>query len=304
MIYTVTLNPALDYIVDVPGFQEGTVNRSRGDIKYPGGKGINVSRVLKRLGTASTALGFIGGFTGDYIKDSLTKEGISTDFTAVEEDTRINVKLRGAEETEVNGVSPAVRDSDMKMLEDKLTQLTGQDEVVLAGSLPSVLPVDYYEQLMKTLKQQQVKVYLDTSGEPLKRALKGEPYFIKPNHKELGELYDVSIETAGDAVHYGRKLMEEQGIQHIIISMAGEGAVYLHSEGACRAVPPVREAVNSVGAGDSLVAGFIKAVQSFQKPEDILAYASAAGSATAFSEDFCTKDEVEKVQREIKVTTL
>ncbi|SFM08146.1 1-phosphofructokinase [Salibacterium qingdaonense] len=304
MIYTVTLNPALDYVVDVPGFQEGTVNRSERDIKYPGGKGINVSRVLKRLGVPSTALGFTGGFTGDYIKDMLQQEDISTDFTAVDGDTRINVKLRGSGETEVNGVSPEVRQSDRKAFEDKLKPLTAEDEVVIAGSLPASLPAGCYEELMNTLKNQHVRVYLDTSGEPLKKAVQAAPFFIKPNHNELGELYGVTIEKPEDAVYYGRKLMEEYGIEHVIISMAGAGAVYLHPHGACRAVPPKRKAVNSVGAGDSLTAGFIKALKVFQKPEDILAYASAAGSATAFSETFCTEEEVKQLQGEIDITTI
>ncbi|MGY4689178.1 1-phosphofructokinase [Salibacterium sp. K-3] len=304
MIYTVTLNPALDYVVDVPGFREGTVNRSREDIKYPGGKGINVSRVLYRLGMPNTALGFIGGFTGSYIKDVLKREGIHTDFTAVDGDTRINVKIRGDEETEVNGTSPAVTDQHTKALESGLEQLEEGDEVVLAGSLPAMLGSSYYRELLHTLKRQKVRVYLDTSGEPLKEALKAGPYFIKPNHNELGELYDVSIEQADDAAYYGRKLMEAYGIEHVIVSMAGEGAVYLHPEGACRAVPPKRKAVNSVGAGDSLVAGFIAGRKTFDSPEDILAFASAAGSATAFSETFCTKDEVEELQREIKVEPL
>ncbi|WP_026701346.1 1-phosphofructokinase [Salibacterium aidingense] len=304
MIYTLTLNPALDYVVDVPGFQEGTVNRSKEDIKYPGGKGINVSRVLHRLGCSSTALGFAGGFTGDYIEQILKQEKINTDFVSVEGDTRINVKIRGEEETEVNGVSPHISEKNCSALAAKLEKLQTGDQLVLAGSLPSALSDDFYQTLMAGMNEKNVRLYLDTSGAPLKAALQTQPYFTKPNHKELGELYETSISSVQEAVYYGKRLMEDYKVQHVVISMAGDGAVYLHAGGAYQALPPRRKAVNSVGAGDSLVAGFIAGEQQFHRPEEVLAFAVGAGSATAFSETFCTKEEVEQMQREVAIKIL
>lgn len=301
MIYTLTLNPALDYVVEVVDFSEGSINRTKNELKYPGGKGINVSRVLKRLGVSSTALGFIGGFTGDYIEKVLQQENIETDFVRVNGDTRINVKIRGGKETEVNGGSPSISEEDIRSLESRLALLDKEDQLVVAGSLPSMLPSDTYKRLMIRLKEKGTRVYLDTSGEALTKALEASPYFVKPNHLELAELYGVSsISSVEEAVQYGKKLLDDFDISHAVISMAGEGAVYLHGDDAYQAKPPARPAVNSVGAGDSLVAGFIAKHLLSNNPDEVLAFAVSAGSATAFSETFCTKDEVEQVNKEIK----
>ncbi|RSL32902.1 1-phosphofructokinase [Salibacterium salarium] len=304
MIYTVTLNPALDYVIEAPDFQTGTINRSKEDLKYPGGKGINVSRVLDRLGVTSKALGFAGGFTGDYIKQVLNEENITTDFVDVNGDTRINVKIRGEEETEINGTSPAISQENINHLLTKLEKLEENDQLVLAGSLPSMLPDDLYQTLMSGLKEKKVNVYLDTSGKPLKAALEAKPYFVKPNHNELGDLYHTTITSVEEAIRYGEKMMQDYEINHAVISMAGEGAIYLNEKGAYQAIPPKRPAVNSVGAGDSLVAGFVAKHLSSDNPEDVLTYAVATGSATAFSETFCTREEVEDVYSQVQTKTL
>ncbi|WP_158736541.1 1-phosphofructokinase [Alteribacillus sp. YIM 98480] len=304
MIYTLTLNPALDYVVEVADFTEGSINRTKNELKYPGGKGINVSRVLKRLGVSSTALGFTGGFTGDYIENVLEQENIETDFVKVNGDTRINVKIRGGKETEVNGASPSIYEDDIRSLESRLALLDNEDQLVVAGSLPSMLPTDTYKRLMIRLNEKGIRVYLDTSGEALTKALEASPYFVKPNHLELAELYGVSISSVEEAVQYGKKLLDDFDISHAVISMAGEGAVYLHGDEAYQAKPPERPAVNSVGAGDSLVAGFIAKHLLSNHPDEVLAFAVSAGSATAFSETFCTKEEVEQMNKEIKTAVL
>ncbi|MDQ0298521.1 1-phosphofructokinase [Salibacterium salarium] len=304
MIYTLTLNPALDYVIETPDFQTGTINRSKEDLKYPGGKGINVSRVLDRLGVSSTALGFSGGFTGDYIKQVLNQENITTEFIDVDGDTRINVKIRGEEETEINGTSPDISKENIDELLTKLDKLEENDHLVIAGSLPSMLPEDLYQTLMSGLKEKKVNVYLDTSGKPLKAALQAKPYFVKPNHHELADLYQTTISSVEDAIEYGEKMMEEYEIDHAVISMAGEGAIYLNEQGAYQAVPPERPAVNSVGAGDSLVAGFIAKHLASDNSQEVLTYAVATGSATAFSETFCTLEEVEAVYRQVETKPL
>ncbi|SDH64932.1 fructose-1-phosphate kinase [Alteribacillus persepolensis] len=304
MIYTLTLNPALDYVVELADFQTGTINRSKKEWKYPGGKGINVSRVLKNLGTASTALGFTGGFTGEHIEKVLQHEHIETDFVKVNGDTRINVKVKAQEETEINGMSPEITEEHLDALKEKLTHLSVNDQLVIAGSLPKGLPVDTYKQFIASLKEKGVKTYVDTSGKALKKAMEAGPYFVKPNHLELAELYEVSITTVEDAACYGKKLLHDYDITHAVISMAGEGAVYLQENQAILAKPPHRPAVNSVGAGDSLVAGFLHSHLKGESPEETLTYAVSAGSATAFSESFGTEEDVKKMYQDVQITVL
>lgn len=304
MIYTVTLNPAVDYVIEVPHFKEGSVNRTSREWKYPGGKGINVSRVLQRMGAPSRALGFVGGFTGGYVEKALAAEDITSSFIQVEGDTRINIKISGDTESEINGASPDISDRNRKELEEQLSGLTSDDSVVLAGSVPASLPKTIYKEMITLLKEREITCYLDTSGEALKEALKAGPDFVKPNHHELAELYDVEVETMEEAVHYGNKLREDFGVSHVVISMAGEGALYLHDGGRLIAKVPPRKPLNSVGAGDSLVAGFIYEHQKKGTPEDIISFAVATGSATAFSETFCTKEQVEELLKQMECTTV
>ncbi|GAE92061.1 1-phosphofructokinase [Gracilibacillus boraciitolerans JCM 21714] len=209
MIYTVTLNPAIDYVVNVDQFQVGEINRSKFDYKEAGGKGINVSRVLNHFGTISTALGFVGGFTGEFITDYLTSLNISHDFVSLQQDTRINVKMKSeSEETELNGVSPEIKESDYKTFNSKIRNLTAGDIVVLAGSLPDSLPTDTYRDIVATLRQQGVTAILDSSGIPFSEAIKAKPAFVKPNNHELAELFNEKIETEQDIVTLANRFIK------------------------------------------------------------------------------------------------
>lgn len=302
MIYTITLNPAIDYVVRVDQFIAGGLNRSKADYKEAGGKGINVSRVLQRLGEESTALGFVGGFTGKFITDYLTETGILHDFIQLKEDTRINLKMKsGKEETEVNGVSPKIEPTDYQQLLDQLKQLKQEDVVILAGSLPASLSSSTYREIVAQLSEQGIKAIVDTSGLPLQEAIKASPTFIKPNHHELAELFDTNVEEERDIVHLAKRLHQEYKIQHVLISMAKDGAIYVGDGGVLRLTAPAGQAIHSVGAGDSAVAGFIYKLQQTGHPQDAAQYAVASGSATAFSKTLCTKEEVEALLPQVQI---
>jgi 1-phosphofructokinase len=303
MIYTVTLNPAIDYIVEVNDFQTHTLNRIRKEAKFPGGKGINVSRVLKRIGIDSMALGFTGGFTGEYIKNFLKEENISVDFTEVATDTRINIKLKSNGETELNGQGPEVTKENYEDLLKKINKLTENDIIVLAGSIPPSVPADFYEYVTKLCSDKGVKVIVDTSGPALMNVIKHKPFLLKPNHHELGELFSTEIKTAFDAAKYGKKLIQ-LGAKHIIVSMAGNGAVLCTEQNVYRANVPKGKVINSVGAGDSVVAGFIGTYTKTGNILEAFKYGLAAGSATAFSADLCRKEDIEPLLSQIDVQEL
>ncbi|KAB8137502.1 1-phosphofructokinase [Gracilibacillus oryzae] len=305
MIYTVTLNPAVDYVVQVENFEQDTINRSKSDYKEAGGKGINVSRVLDRFGGTSTALGFVGGFTGKFITDYLTEVNIPHNFVSLEEDTRINVKLKsGSEETEVNGKSPLISEQAYNQFIEKLQGLSQGDMVVLAGSLPSSLPQNTYQTLTTMLNKQGISVILDTSGAALKEAIKAGPAFIKPNNHELADLFGEEVNTDEDIIMLAKRLHQENKIDHVLVSMAKEGAIYVGASGVFKLSAPVGKAINSVGAGDSAVAGFIYKWQETKNAEESAKYAVASGSATAFSKTLCTKEEAENLLKEVEITKL
>ncbi|MCY7494337.1 1-phosphofructokinase [Bacillus safensis] len=303
MIYTVTLNPSVDYIVHVEDFAVGDLNRSTYDQKYPGGKGINVSRLLKRHGVESKALGFIGGFTGKYIQDFLQNEQLQTAFHEVSEDTRINVKLKTGEETEINGLGPSITEAQFESFLSQFSSLTEGDVVVLAGSIPSSLPHNTYERIAEVCKEQGVRVVLDISGEALKKAADMKPFLMKPNHHELGEMFETSISSAEEAIPYGKKLLE-QGAEHVIVSMAGDGALLFSKEGIYQSNVPKGTLVNSVGAGDSVVAGFLAGVSKGLSIEGSFKLGVTSGSATAFSEELGTKELVDTLLPQVKVTRI
>ena len=303
MIYTVTLNPSVDFIVEVEGFQLDGLNRMSKEAKYPGGKGINVSRILKRIGVNNTALGFSGGFPGGFILDALKKEGIKEDFIQVEEDSRINIKLKTGHETEINGLGPAINMEKMDELLEKLEGMKKDDILVLSGSIPPSLSKDLYQELTKKFSAKGIHVVVDASGKALLHVVKDHPFLVKPNHHELGELFDTQIETIGDAVHYGRILVE-QGAQNVIVSMAGEGAVLINKEGAYSATIPKGAVKNSTGAGDSLVAGFIGKWEQTQDLLQAFQYGVASGSATAFNYDLAEKQDIEALLPDVKITKL
>ncbi|WPK13731.1 1-phosphofructokinase [Lysinibacillus louembei] len=303
MIYTMTLNPSIDFIVEVADFEVGILNKIQKEAKFPGGKGINVSQVLKRLGTDNKALGFVGGFTGDYIVDSLKQRGIVTDFVEVQEDTRINIKLKTGQETEINGQGPTIQEPELTALLNKIDALTANDVLVLAGSIPQSLPVTIYETLASIATKKGAKVVADTTGEVLLNVLPNKPFLIKPNHHELGELFDVKIETVEEAVPYGKRLVE-MGAQHVIVSMAGAGALLFSKDVALYANVPKGVLKNSVGAGDSVVAGFLSNYFRTGDVQQAFKYGVASGSATAFSPELCTQQEVEELLPQIKLTTM
>lgn len=301
MIYTCTMTPSVDYTTYLPSFQAGTLNRANQVNYYPGGKGINVSRVLKRFGITSTALGFIGGFTGDYIAQKLEEEGIITEFIQTNEITRINVKIKASSATELNGPAPVISKKLQQELLAKINSFEEDDWFVLAGSIPSSIAPDFLEVLAGTCKQAGVRFVVDTSGKALHQLIKLKPYLVKPNEHELGDLFHTTITTTEQAIHYGKKLIAE-GIQHVIVSLGSKGAIYISNDIIAIADPLQGEVINTVGAGDSMVAGFIAAFSSQKNKTDAFRYAVAAGSATAFSNDLCEKSLVESLVQDVTIS--
>lgn len=300
MIYTVTFNPAIDYIARVEKLTLGETNRTCGETIHPGGKGINVSVVLKRLGVETVALGFIGGFTGAAIADMLRDTGITTDFIACEGNTRINVKLKEQVETEINGKGVIVKEGEMKELYGKLSALDNGDWLVLAGSIPSGMSENLYADIMGTLSCKDVKVVVDATGELLRRTLIYKPFFIKPNIRELEELFGVEIDSDEKVLVYARKLIE-LGAQNVAVSMGGKGALLVTSGGETyRYASPKGKVIDTVGAGDSLVAGFIAGYVQTGSYSEAFRTGVATGSATAFSVWLAEKDLVEELKKKVK----
>ena len=297
MIYTVTFNPALDYIVQISQWNIGGVNRAENSVVRAGGKGVNVSLVLKNLGHENTALGFAAGFTGNQLIKELTDRGCSADFISLERGmTRINVKIKGSHETEINGEGPEIPGNAVEALMMQLDQTRDGDILVLSGSIPASLSPDMYEQIMEAQQGKDVKVAVDATGDLLLNVLKYHPFLIKPNHHELGEIFHVTIADKKEAVYYGEKL-RQMGAVNVLISMAGEGAVLLDEKGGIHeSAAPEGKVVNSVGAGDSMVAGFLAGYLETGNYERAFRMGVAAGSASAFSEGLATREETEALQ--------
>ncbi|MBQ7980636.1 MAG: 1-phosphofructokinase [Oscillospiraceae bacterium] len=299
MIYTVTFNPAVDYVVHTGEMKTGGINRSSKEEIYFGGKGINVSIVLNELGIKSKALGFVAGFTGAAIESGVAERGIETDFVHLQNGfSRINVKIKSAEETELNGQGPDISDEAIDELFSKLDKLTEGDTIVLAGSIPSSLPKDIYERILEHLDGRNVRAVVDATGELLLRVLKYKPFLVKPNNFELAELFGVTLETNEQISEYARKL-KEMGAQNVLVSMAEKGALLvdendkIHISGVCRGTVK-----NSVGAGDSMVAGFIAGLE--QGGYDYaLKLGTACGGATTFSEGLATGAEINKLLEQL-----
>lgn len=301
MIYTITFNPALDYIVKMDEFNLGNVNRSNNEFVYAGGKGINVSIVLNNLGVKSKALGFIAGFTGDEIERRVREFGCDTEFIKLKEGmSRINVKIKADVESEINGGGPDISSEALEELYKKLDTLIAGDILVLAGSIPKTMPTDIYERIMQRLQEKDVKFIVDTTGESLLKVLKYNPFLIKPNHHELGELFGVKLNNKEEVIEYAKKL-KDMGAQNVIISMAGDGAVLIDSNGGVTTSNVPKGVVkNSVGAGDSMVAGFIAGYLNSEKIEDGFKLGVATGSASAFSEGLATKDYVYELLEQVR----
>lgn len=296
MIYTVTFNPSLDYIVDVNNFKLGRVNRTTKEIIYAGGKGINVSMVLKNLGFDSTALGFLAGFTGKEICRLMEEQGVNADFIEVKEGlSRINLKLRSNEESEINGQGPAIKEKDIQNLYEKLDKLQYGDVLVLAGSIPSVMPQSMYMDIMKYMEEKDLNIVVDATKDLLVNVLKYHPFLVKPNNHELGEIFGVELEEKKDVIVYAKKL-KEMGAKNVLVSMAGAGAVLVAEDGSIyESEAPKGKVVNSVGAGDSMVAGFLAGYLQTRDYREAFKLGVCTGSASAFSEKLATKEEVDSI---------
>ena len=295
MIYTVTFNPAIDYVVRTPQMKMGEVNRSSSEEIFFGGKGINVSVVLAELGVCSKALGVVAGFTGRAIEEGIANKGVTSDFVHLEKGfSRINVKIKSDEETELNGQGPVISETDIAKLYSKLDELSEGDTIVLAGSIPNSLPADIYEKILAYLAPKNVRAVVDATGKLLMNVLKYKPFLVKPNNHELGEIFGVKLKTYDDIVMYANKL-REMGAKNVLVSMAGDGAVLVdeqgnvHSCGVCKGT-----VVNSVGAGDSMVAGFIAGCEKGNY-DYALKLGTAAGGATAFSMGLAEKKLIDKL---------
>lgn len=296
MIYTVTLNPSLDYVVDVDDFELGRTNRAVSERLYAGGKGINVSFVLKNLGFESTALGFSAGFTGEEIKKQIQERGITENFiTVLNGQSRINIKLRGQQETEINGRGPDIEKEHIQQLLKKLSVLSPGDYLILAGSVPMKINDTIYYDILKTLDKKGIKAVVDTTGNLLLNVLKYHPFLIKPNIHELSELFSTEIKTKEEVVQYGLKL-QDMGAQNVIVSMAGDGAIFICENGEIyKSEAPKGVVKNSVGAGDSMVAGFLAGFCETKDFAKAFKMGVCTGSASAFSEDLATKEQVRQV---------
>ena len=293
MIYTVTFNPSIDYIVRLENFTAGEINRVNYEQILPGGKGINVSIVLKNLGHDSTALGFLAGFTGVAMQQMLHSFGVTDDFVRLNDGfSRINVKIKAESETEINGQGPVITEEAQRALFAKLDRLTSGDTLVLAGSIPNTLPDDIYERIMEHLEGRGIRIVVDATKNLLRRVLKYRPFLIKPNNHELGEMFGVELKTDDDIIFHAKKLQEE-GATNVLISMAGDGAILLTAEGVFyRSAAPKGTLVNSVGAGDSMVAGFLAGfMESNGSYERAFYMGVATGSASAFSPNLATREE-------------
>ncbi|PWT27701.1 1-phosphofructokinase [Butyrivibrio fibrisolvens] len=300
MIYTVTFNPALDYVVHMSqDLAIGMTNRSDAEEIYFGGKGINVSNVLRELDLPTTALGFIAGFTGKALDEGVAASGITTDFIKLPEgNTRINVKIKAADETEINGQGPKIPDECQKALFKKLDQLKEGDTLVLAGSIPSSLPSDVYERILERLDGKGIRFVVDAIKDLLLNVLKYHPFLIKPNKQELGEMFGVTIDSDDDTVLYAKKL-QEKGARNVLISMAGDGSLLVTEDGQILRQGVCKGKVkNSVGAGDSMVAGFIAGYEKSGGDYKVaLNLGTACGGATAFSDGLAKKDLIDELYK-------
>ena len=300
MIYTVTFNPAIDYVVYTDEMKVGSVNRSKNEAIYFGGKGINVSFVIRELGITSKALGFAAGFTGDALEKGVAEKGIETDFVHLDNGfSRINIKIKSGDETDLNGQGPIISDNALKELFKKLDGMKDGDTIVLAGSIPATLPPDIYEKILEYLSAKKIKAVVDATGELLLNVLKYKPFLIKPNNHELGEMFGITLTTKEEIAQYAAKL-KDMGARNVLVSMAGDGALLLDENGKTHICGVCKGTLkNSVGAGDSMVAGFIAGSQEGDY-EYALKLGTAAGGATAFSDGLAQRDEIYRLLEQLQ----
>ncbi len=300
MIYTVTFNPSLDYIVSVDDFKLGLTNRTSSELILPGGKGLNVSMVLGNLGVDNTAFGFVAGFTGDEIVRRVGEMGVKSEFIRIRNGlSRINLKLKSIDGTEINGCGPDISPEAVEQLMEKLDLLQEGDVLVLAGSIPNSMPDDIYKRIMKRLAGRKVMIVVDATRNLLVNVLEYHPFLVKPNNHELGEIFGVTLQRREEVVPYAKKL-KEMGAVNVLVSMADEGAVLVAGDGSiCQAPAPEGKLVNGVGAGDSMVAGFLAGWMERKDYRHAFYMGISAGSASAFSELLATKKEIETVYGQI-----
>lgn len=300
MIYTVTFNPALDYVMNLKQLQYKDINRTESEQLYYGGKGINVSVILSRLKVDNIALGFLAGFSGKKIEEMLNAENIKNDFVYLKKGyTRINVKIKADEDYDINAQGPDIESDELNALFDKFEKLKSGDFLVLAGSIPNSLPDDIYEEILAKLQNKGINFAVDATGDLLLNVLKYKPFLIKPNHHELGEMFNVKLNSKDEIITYAKKL-QEIGARNVIISMAGDGAILIEENGEITiSDTPKGTLVNSVGAGDSMVGGFLAGIAENKNIKEAFKIGVATGSASAFSEGLATRDKVEELLKQL-----
>lgn len=303
MIYTVTVNPALDYVLQLDEVKAGETNRSSDTQFLAGGKGINVSQILNQLGVENTAWGFVGGFTGEELIRQLNVKKIASDFVRISDKTRVNVKVHAQNETEINAAGPNITSQEVDAFKSRLDDLKQGDVVVLSGSLAPSLPTDFYESLLPTITEKGAEFVVDTTGEALLRTLKYKPLVIKPNHHELADLFDTTFNSTDEMLTAAKRL-QKMGAKNVMISMAGDGAYLVTGTHVYHANAATGTAVNSVGAGDSMIAGFVGTWFETKDPAEALRVGSACGGATAFTEDIAVKSQIDVVLPQIKIDTV
>lgn len=300
MIYTLTLNPSIDYVVHLDKFVSGITNRTTGEEYYIGGKGINVSCILAQLGIQSTALGFCAGFTGEAIEKGLHDQGIYSDFIRLKDGiSRINIKMKAGEESEINAQGPHISDEELELLMDKIRNITAGDTIVLAGSIPETAADDTYERILNTIGDKQVKIVVDAAKKLLLNCLVHKPFLIKPNRQELSELFGKEVRTEEETENCARELMK-QGAVNVIVSLGGDGAVLFAEDGKTYHSGTLKERVlNTVGSGDSMVAGFIAGYEQTGDYGYALKLGTACGNATAFSPGLATREKIDEIMQKL-----
>lgn len=302
MIYTVTLNPSIDYIIETDKFKIGEVNRANKEELYPGGKGINVSLMLNELQVENTALGFLGGFIGEYIENTLASNGVNTEFIKLEKGfSRINLKIKNEVETEINGKGPHISEDNLQLLYKKIEKLKDEDILVLCGSIPKSLSNTLYQDIISMAAKKNVKVIVDATSNLLLNTLKYNPFLIKPNIHELEEIFDTKIDCIDSTIFYATKL-KDMGAENVLISMGKDGALLIDSKGKIYlSNAPYGDVVNTVGSGDSMVAGFISGYLKTKDYKEALKLGASCGSATAFSSGIGEKKLIDTLKNEIEI---
>ena len=300
MIYTLTLNPSIDYVLRIEQFDDGQTIRSKSEEKYPGGKGIMVSKLLKNLGAKSINIGFLGGFTGEFIKNKLEDLGIDEEFTKISDDSRINVKLKYDTETEINAQGPQIKEEEIEDFLNYLDELEEDDFVIISGSIPKSLGDDFYRVIVNLLEMNNARFALDTSGKKLFKLSSYKPFLVKPNKDELSEIFEDKIDSDEKIVKYARKLID-QGAENVIVSLGKDGSIFVDNNIAYKAKPIEGKLINSVGSGDSMVAGYIYGYMKGLSKLDSYKLAIACGSATAFSPDIAEKNLIYQILEKVEV---